>query len=57
MMWVLRGPRPMMSTRERQLIESYLRPTDIMLEWGSEGSTSYFSSYVQCYFSIEHDSK
>ena len=50
-----------MSDEERLLVEKYITLTkenvnDIsMLEWGSGGSTLYFSDMVSEYFSIEHD--
>lgn len=44
-----------MSQYQIDLIQSYLKPTDTMLEYGSGGSTLYFSQYVQKYISIEHD--
>lgn len=48
---------PWMHISEIQLIEKYLSPDTIMLEWGSGGSTLYFSSLVKKYYSIEHDQK
>ena len=46
---------PWMSEEEIQKIQSYLRSTDIFLEWGSGGSTIYFSQFVKEYISIEYD--
>ena len=46
---------PMMSKTERDTISKYLKPNWKMLEWGSGGSTIYFSSLVEKYYSIEHD--
>lgn len=46
---------PMMQEEDIKLISSYLSPTDTVLEWGSGGSTLYFSSKVKEYYSIEHD--
>jgi len=45
---------PWMSTEEINLIESFLKPDMIMLEWGSGGSTIKFSQKVAKYYSIEH---
>ena len=44
-----------MSEEEINLIVSSLKPNDIMLEWGSGGSTVNFPQYVKKYYSIEHD--
>ena len=44
-----------MSQKEIDTIKKYLTPTTIMLEYGSGGSTLYFSQYVKEYYSIEHD--
>lgn len=44
-----------MSDEEINLIVSNLKPTDIMLEWGSGGSTVNFPQHVKEYYSIEHD--
>tara|TARA_Y100001972_G_scaffold111360_1_gene144009 strand:- start:2605 stop:3108 length:504 start_codon:yes stop_codon:yes gene_type:complete len=46
--------KPWMHPSEIELIKSYLNPTDIMLEWGSGGSTMLFPQYVSKYYSIEH---
>jgi len=44
-----------MGTTERELIEKYITPNTIMLEWGSGGSTSHFGKLVKELYSIEHD--
>jgi len=44
-----------MKKAQRKLIIQHLNPDDIMLEWGSGGSTLEFSNYVKKYFSIEHN--
>lgn len=44
-----------MDDREVKLIEGYLNPEHIMLEWGCGGSTLHFSHKVKKYYSIEHD--
>jgi len=46
---------PLMCKEDINFIESFLSPTDIMLEWGSGGSTMYFAPKVSKYYSIEHD--
>ena len=46
---------PMMCDEDIKFIESFLTSKDIFLEWGSGGSTMYFSSKVKKYYSIEHD--
>jgi len=46
---------PWMHPDEIKMIEKYLGPNKIMLEWGSGGSTLYFSRKVKQYFAIEHD--
>ena len=45
---------PWMDKQEIDLIKKYISPNDIMLEWGSGGSTVTFSPLVKKYFSIEH---
>jgi len=40
---------------EIECIEKYLKNINYFLEYGSGGSTIYFSSYAKLYFSIEHD--
>jgi hypothetical protein len=47
--------KPWMPQNQIDLIQSYLKPTDTMLEYGAGGSTLYFSQYVEKYVSIEHD--
>lgn len=37
------------------MIESYLQPTDVMLEFGAGYSTVWFSQFVKEYYSIEHN--
>ncbi len=44
-----------MTKEEVDTVVEYLKPNDIMLEWGSGGSTLHFSKYVSKYISIEHD--
>lgn len=44
-----------MQKSQRELIIQRLSPLDIMLEWGSGGSTIEFSNFVDKYYSIEHD--
>lgn len=46
---------PLMFKKEYELIEKYLKPDDILLEWGSGHSTLYFSGLVKKVISIEHD--
>ena len=46
---------PLMEPEEIALIEKYLTPKSVMLEWGSGGSTSYFGAQVAALYSIEHD--
>jgi predicted O-methyltransferase YrrM len=46
---------PWMNQKEVELIEKYLNKDKIMLEWGSGGSTLYFSKRVKILYSIEHD--
>lgn len=44
-----------MSREQIYTIKKYLKKHDIMLEWGSGGSTTYFSLFVKRYISIEHN--
>jgi len=44
-----------MEKEDRDIITKHLNKEDIMLEWGSGGSTLYFSKYVKEYYSIEHN--
>ena len=46
-----------MSQTEIDMIESYLKPESLMLEWGCGGSTFHFSQFVEKYYSIEHHEK
>lgn len=50
----LLGSLPLMSEAECKLIESYLKPTYIMFEWGSGGSTLHFPKFVNTLYTIEH---
>jgi len=45
---------PWMHPREIVVITSRLSPEHIMLEWGSGGSTIFFSGLVKRLYSIEH---
>ena len=47
----------MMAGPERNLIEKELSPETIMVEWGSGGSTLYFSTFVKQLCSFEHNPK
>jgi len=42
-----------MDNSEIEFVQKYLKVDDIMLEWGSGGSTFEFSKYVKSYFSVE----
>lgn len=60
-MYARRGPKEIvfptqvwMDPRERQLIESFLKPDMTMLEWGSGASTLHYAKFVKSYKSIEH---
>jgi hypothetical protein len=46
-----------MGSAEIAMIQRYLKPCHVMLEWGAGGSTLFYSQFVQAYFSIEHDPK
>ena len=46
---------PWISKKQISIIESYLEDKDVMLEYGSGGSTLHFSKFVKKYVSIEHD--
>ena len=48
---------PWMSEQEIKKIVQYLSPGDVMIEWGSGGSTSFFPHFVKAYYSIEHDAQ
>ncbi len=45
----------LMGNDEIAMIRSYLRPSDIMLEWGAGGSTLFYSEFVKAYYSVEHE--
>src|SRR5687767_9539405 len=47
--------RPWMSDEEIGAITKRLNKTQVMLEWGSGGSTIFLSPLVARYYSIEHD--
>lgn len=47
------GDLPLMTQKEIDMILSYLKPDDIMFEWGSGGSTLYFPRFVKEYHSVE----
>lgn len=51
----MRIEKPWMSDNEINMITSYLENSNVMLEWGSGGSTIYFPQFVKHYISIEHD--
>jgi hypothetical protein len=44
-----------MHDSEREVIEKYLNPNVVMMEWGSGGSTVEFSPKVKEYYSVEHN--
>lgn len=44
-----------MSPKEKNFILAFLKKEDVMLEWGSGGSTLELSKHVKKYYSIEHD--
>ena len=46
---------PFMTSDEISFIEKEYNKNDIVLEWGSGGSTIQFSKLVKKYYSIEHD--
>jgi hypothetical protein len=46
-----------MHEKEMALILKYIPENAVMLEWGSGGSTFYFSKRARKYFSIEHNEK
>ena len=46
---------PLMHEKEYKLIEKYLKPDDILLEWGSGNGTIYFSGLVKKVITLEHD--
>ena len=47
--------KPFMPDEDISLIEKQFNKNDIVLEWGSGGSTIQFSKLVKKYYSIEHD--
>ena len=47
--------KPFMPAEDISLIEKQFSKNDIVLEWGSGGSTIQFSKLVKRYYSIEHD--
>lgn len=49
--------KPGMPEEDWKFIRGYLKPSFTMLEWGSGGSTTFFSYYVKKYYSIEHNLK
>ena len=44
-----------MRKKQIEMIDSYLKPKHIVLEYGAGGSTLYFANKVLKYISIEHD--
>ena len=46
--------QPWMHPKEVELVKKYLKPTDIMMEYGSGGSTIQFGNLVDTYYSVEH---
>ena len=44
-----------MNEREKAVIEKYLNPEVVMMEWGSGGSTVKFARKVKRYYSVEHN--
>lgn len=47
----------LMTAKEIRKIRNYLHKDDVVLEWGSGGSTLYFPLFVKEYHSIEHSKK
>lgn len=47
--------KPYMNNKEIEFIRSFFSDRFDVLEWGSGGSTIYFSKFCNRYFSIEHD--
>tara|TARA_B100001094_G_scaffold312938_1_gene350169 strand:+ start:4072 stop:4569 length:498 start_codon:yes stop_codon:yes gene_type:complete len=45
---------PWMHPKEIEFVTSQLQISDVMMEWGSGGSTTLFSNYVSKYYSVEH---
>ena len=46
---------PFMSKIQQNAIKQYINSNDIMLEYGSGGSTLLFCHYVSKYYSLEHE--
>ena len=46
---------PMMHPKEVELVKSYLKKDQVVLEWGCGGSTTNFPQLVKKYYSIEHN--
>jgi hypothetical protein len=49
------GDLPLMTDEEINKVTYYLKKDFDMFEWGSGGSTLYFSKFVKKYISVEHD--
>ena len=49
------GKTVMMDPTSVRLLCKYLRPEHNVLEWGSGGSTAFYSQFVKSWNSIEHD--
>ena len=49
--------KPGMPERDWMFILKHLKPHFTMLEWGSGGSTTFFSYFVKKYISFEHSRK
>ena len=47
--------KPGMPRHDYDFILKYLKPEFTMFEWGSGGSTTFFSYFVKKYISIEHE--
>jgi hypothetical protein len=45
---------PWMTDKQIAKVKAYLKPNNIMLEWGAGGSTIYFSKFVKKLYTIEH---
>ncbi|GAQ88366.1 hypothetical protein KFL_004220050 [Klebsormidium nitens] len=54
-LWKEREGQVWMSKEEAQMVVQYLEPGQTMWEWGSGGSTTFFSHFVSEYYSVEHD--
>jgi len=44
-----------MHEAEKAVIEKYLKPESVVMEWGSGGSTVEFAKKVKRYYSVEHN--